>query len=85
MFEDCSGGSTPPSCYSINDVDSDIFTPDTRQAVKICDDIGDCSAYGDLGFACAPIWTCKENRIITDGKVTSASLTSLLTSLSGNH
>ena len=68
-------------------MDSDIFTPDTRQAVKICDhvDLGDCSEYADRGFACAPIWTCKENRIITDGKVTSPHLTSHLTSLSGNH
>merc|ERR1719411_431437 len=77
VFDDCSGEISVeeppvsnPDCYSINDVDSDIFTPDTRQAVKICDhvDLGDCSEYADRGFACAPIWTCKENRIITDGK-----------------
>ena len=62
-------------CYSINDVDSNIFTPDTRQALKVCG-TGDCSEYADRGFACAPIWTCKDNRIITDGKVTSARLSS---------
>ena len=66
-------------CYSINDVDSNIFTPDTRQALKVCG-TGDCSEYADRGFACAPIWTCKDNRIITDGKVTSARLSSALKS-----
>ena len=41
-----------------------------RQAVKVCGQ-GDCSEHADRGFACAPIWTCKDNRIITDGKVSS--------------
>merc|ERR1712038_1511315 len=64
----CGGdGVLPSDCYSINDVDSDIFTPDTRQAVKVCGQ-GDRSEYADRGFACAPIYTCKDNRIITDGK-----------------
>merc|ERR1711953_873089 len=66
VFEVC-GTPAPPPCYSINDVDTDIFTPDTRQAVKVCGQ-GDCSEHADRGFACAPIWTCKDNRIITDGK-----------------
>merc|ERR1719500_1913674 len=86
VFEDCSAGGEVEAteecdevfgcqpdgeeCYSINDVDSNIFTPDTRQALKVCGQ-GDCSEYADRGFACAPIWTCKDNRIITDGKVTS--------------
>ena len=72
VFDEGCGGE---ECYSINDVDSDIFTPDTRQAVKVCGH-GDCSEYADRGFACAPIWTCKDNRIITDGKVTSTQLSS---------
>ena len=66
----CGAGLEDEDCYSITDVDSDIFTPDTRQAVKVCGQ-GDCSEHADRGFACAPIWTCKDNRIITDGKVTS--------------
>jgi len=63
----CGAGLEDEDCYSITDVDSDIFTPDTRQAVKVCG-LGDCSQYADRGYACAPLWTCKENRIITDGK-----------------
>lgn len=54
-------------CYNINDVDSNIFSPDTRQAVNVCEP-GDCSEYADRGYSCAPIWTCKNSRIITDGK-----------------
>ena len=43
-----------------------------RQAVSVCDEPQgtSCSDYGDRGFVCAPVWTCRNNTIITDGKVT---------------
>jgi len=70
VFGDCGEEPTPappPPCYSINEIDSDIFTPDTRQAVNVCGS-GNCADYADYGYTCAPIWTCKNQRIITDGK-----------------
>ena len=47
--------------------------------MKVCGQ-GDCSEYADRGFACAPIYTCKDNRIITDGKVSSPQLSRALIS-----
>ena len=42
--------------------------PFFRQAFKVCEP-EPCSDFADLGYVCAPVWTCTNNTVITDGKV----------------
>jgi len=57
-------------CLSINEIDDQVFSTEVRQAVNVCGDVRgtSCSDYEDHGFVCAPVWTCRNNTIITDGK-----------------
>ena len=41
----------------------------SRQAFKVCEP-EPCSDFAYLGYVCAPVWTCTNNTVITDGKVT---------------
>merc|ERR1711936_1077265 len=59
VFDDCD-----TDCLSINEIDDKIFN---RHAFKVCEP-EPCSNFANLGYVCAPVWTCRNNTIITDGK-----------------
>merc|ERR1712110_626618 len=63
VFDDCPGGE-PVECLSVNEIDDTVFN---RQAFKVCEP-EPCSDFSDLGYVCAPVWTCRNNTVITDGK-----------------
>jgi len=58
IFDDCG------DCLSINEIDDTVFN---RQAFQVCE-TEPCSDFADLGYVCAPVWTCTNNTVITDGK-----------------
>ena len=44
--------------------------PLCRQGTGTCViEQGECSQFAGQGYVCAPVWTCRNNTIITDGKV----------------
>ena len=58
-----------------NSVEFTFVSPmDFRQAFKVCEP-EPCSDFADRGYVCAPVWTCRNNTVITDGKVNTPPLT----------
>jgi len=69
VFADCNIDTRTPECFdSTVEIESAIFSGDTRQAFNDCNPTRNCGEYADAGYACAPSWTCHNNTIITDGK-----------------
>ena len=70
LMTQCSTGKTDRTTDR-NDARPDISVspkPFFRQAFQVCE-TEPCSDFADLGYVCAPVWTCTNNTVITDGKV----------------